>query len=71
MNEVMIITFSSLNDALDVEAICDQGRLIPTPSIVRAGCGMCFMSEILDEAYWIDYFTKNHLKYENMKKVIF
>ena len=46
-----IITFKSIHHALALEkqakGIMD-GRLIPKPSIVEAGCGMCFASTLLD-----------------------
>ena len=43
--EYLIITFHSLDDAMDLDAkqtASMKGRLIPKPSVIDAGCGMCF-----------------------------
>ena len=43
--EYLIITFHSLDDAMDLDAkqtVLMKGRLIPKPSVIDAGCGMCF-----------------------------
>ena len=41
-----IITFSTTTDAMAMEAYCHEngvpGRLIPVPSVISAGCGMCW-----------------------------
>ena len=41
--EVLIITFKSIQDVLYLESKTKNGRMIPVPSCVKAGCGMCFM----------------------------
>jgi hypothetical protein len=46
--EVLIITFKSIQDVLDLESKTKNGRMIPVPSCVKAGCGMCFMSKDLE-----------------------
>ena len=38
--EVLIITFKSIQDVLDLESKTKNGRMIPVPSCVKAGCGM-------------------------------
>ena len=41
-----IITFSTTTDAMAMESYCHgndiPGRLIPVPSVISAGCGMCW-----------------------------
>ena len=41
-----IVAFHTTTDALAMEAYCTQhaipGRLIPLPTIISAGCGMCW-----------------------------
>lgn len=47
--EYLIITFHSLDDAMDLDAkqtSSMKGRLIPKPSVIDAGCGMCFLVKI-------------------------
>lgn len=47
-----IVAFHTTTDALAVEAYCAEhavpGRLIPLPTIISAGCGMCWSAP--DEA---------------------
>lgn len=42
----LIITFHQTADAMQMEKICRDrgipGRLIPVPSSISAGCGMCW-----------------------------
>lgn len=42
----MVLTFYTTTDAMAMEAYCAQkgipGRLIPLPTIISAGCGMCW-----------------------------
>ena len=57
--EVLIITFKSIQDVLDLESKDKKiGRMIPVPSCVKAGCGMCFMSKDLDEEKWKPFFRR-------------
>ena len=48
-----VLTFHTTTDAMAVEAYCEKnavpGRLIPLPSILSAGCGMCWSAP--DEAH--------------------
>lgn len=42
----LLLTFSATTDAMAMEVYCTQhalpGRLIPVPSAISAGCGMCW-----------------------------
>lgn len=42
----MLVTFPATTDAMAMENYCHEngipGRLIPAPSIISAGCGMCW-----------------------------
>lgn len=68
----LLITFSSLNDALELEDIASgQGRLIPVPRIVKAGCGMCFQTKQMNQKYWKEYLKENHIQYEQIVEVMF
>lgn len=69
--EVLIVTFSSLEDALEMDALDLDGRLIPVPSVVKAGCGQCFMSKNLDDAYWKMVLNRENISYEQIVKVVF
>ena len=69
--EVLIITFNSIHDVLDLESKTKNGRMIPVPSCVKAGCGMCFMSKDLDEEKWILFLDEHNVLYEYIVWVIF
>ena len=44
----VILTFSTTTDAMAMERYCGAngvaGRLIPVPSAISAGCGMCWIA---------------------------
>lgn len=68
----LLITFSSLYHALELEEIATQyGRLIPVPTIVKAGCGMCFKTQKLDQNFWKNYLDEHDIKYEQIVEVMF
>ena len=48
--EVLIITFKSIQDVLDLESKTKNGRMIPVPSCVKAGCGMCLLALLTIES---------------------
>ena len=69
--EVLIITFKSIQDVLDLESKTNNGRMIPVPSCVKAGCGMCFMSKDLDEEKWKLFLEEQGVLYEDIVRVNF
>ena len=69
--DVLIITFHSMQDAFQLESKTNKGRIIPVPSCVKSGCGMCFMSKDLNEVKWKDFLQFNQISYENIVKVKF
>ena len=69
--EVLIITFKSIQDALDLESKTKYGRMIPVPSCVKAGCGMCFMSKDLDVEKWRIFLQEQGVLYEDIVRVNF
>ncbi len=44
----LVITFESTQEAMKMEKICGEkgatGRLIPVPTEISAGCGLCWCS---------------------------
>ena len=69
--EVLIITFKNILDVLDLETKKKNGRMIPVPSCVKAGCGMCFMSKDLDEKKWKLFLEEQDVLYEDIVRVKF
>jgi len=43
---VLVIAFSSTEQALAAEALFTNGRMIPIPSQVSAGCGLAWKAEV-------------------------
>ena len=45
----IVVTFVNTTDAMKMEAICTeknvQGRTIPVPKVISAGCGLAWCSE--------------------------
>ncbi|WP_270485453.1 DUF3343 domain-containing protein [Holdemanella biformis] len=69
--EVLIITFKSIQDVLDLESKTKNGRMIPVPSCVKAGCGMCFMSKDLDIEKWRMFLKEQGVLYEDIVRMKF
>lgn len=72
--EYLIITFHSLDDAMDLDAkqtASMKGRLIPKPSVIDAGCGMCFSCQNKEVEKWKIFLEENQIHYENIVKVVF
>lgn len=64
--EFLIITFDSVHQALALEDICNDGRIIPLPTEISAGCGFAWATRNRDKSFWINYLEKNEIKYEKM-----
>ena len=51
--EKLVITFYTTTDAMAMERLCKetgaQGRLIPVPRAISAGCGLAWCAELSSE----------------------
>ena len=56
--EYLIITFHSLDDAMDLD-------------VIDAGCGMCFSCQNKDMEKWKIFLEENQIHYEKIVKVVF
>ena len=67
MEEIkLIITFDSVYQALALEDICRNGRIIPLPTAISAGCGFAWATSHIDEDYWNQYLEEQKIEYEKM-----
>lgn len=67
MEEIkLIITFDSVYQALALEDICRDGRIIPLPTAISAGCGFAWATSHIDEDYWKQYLEEQKIEYEKM-----
>lgn len=66
----LIITFPETTMALYMERICKEdlmdGRIIPLPREISAGCGLVWASRDMESARWRAYLEKKGVDYENM-----
>ena len=72
--EYLIITFHSLDVAMDLDAkqtASMKGRLIPKPSVIDAGCGMFFSCQNKEVEKWKIFLEENQIHYEKIVKVVF
>lgn len=70
----LIIAFHSTSHALDLEEKAQnrmQGRLIPLPREISAGCGLCFASLDRDKEKWQKFLKDENIQYAFMKEVNF
>ena len=73
-DKYLIIAFDSTCHALDLEDKAKnkmQGRLIPLPREIEAGCGVWFASLELNQEKWLGFLKEEHVQYAYMKEVIF
>ena len=59
----LIIAFDSVYQALALEEICRDGRIIPLPTAISAGCGFAWATSRLDRDYWEGYLRENGIAY--------
>ena len=68
-----IITFKTTTAAMAMEDYCKAqglpGRIIPLPQEISAGCGLCWKSAKLDEAFWKEKLDEAHIIYEEMRQI--
>lgn len=71
--EYLIITFSETTMALYMERRCKedgmQGRIIPLPKSVNAGCGLVWASGKRDRTFWKKYLESCDIDYQDMMEV--
>ncbi len=70
----IILTFSTTTDAMAMESCAMSlglsGRLIPVPTVIHAGCGMCWKAPISEKAMILTAMTKMQLSYEESFELV-
>ena len=70
----VVISFYTTTMAMKMEKICKEqhvdGRIIPLPKEISAGCGLAFCSSQIDVDYWTGFMDKNQIEYENIKRMM-
>lgn len=66
----LIITFAQTTMALYMERVCRadgrDGRIIPLPREIDAGCGLVWASQDRDEDGWRAYLAQRNVEYQRM-----
>lgn len=67
----VLITFHTTTQAIHFESCCDiEGRLIPLPSSVSAGCGLAWRSDVKDKLALLDFIKENKIAYAQMIEIM-
>ncbi|MBU9738919.1 DUF3343 domain-containing protein [Diplocloster agilis] len=70
----LVITFHTTADAMAMEKRCKtekmEGRLIPVPRILSAGCGMAWACPPLDSEQLTRWMQERHLRYESIQECL-
>ena len=70
IRDKLIITFPTTVAAMAMEAACEAdgapGRLIPVPTQISAGCGMCWCAEPSDEDACLAVIAAHDLTYQDI-----
>ena len=66
----LVVTFHTTADAMAMEQVCRQrqveGRLIPVPTAISAGCGLSWCAELSDREEIAAMMEKAGIKEEEM-----
>lgn len=66
----ILIAFNSTTNAMAVESYCKsnniEGRMIPLPRKISAGCGICWISPIILKDEILKILIDNNFKYEEI-----
>lgn len=72
--KVLIITFEETAMALYMERICKEenkeGRIIPLPKEIDAGCGFAWASTNLDQKEWKIFLDQKKILFSKMKEMV-
>lgn len=70
----LVISFKTTTMAYYMEKLRKdenlEGRLIPLPKEISAGCGAAYATTNLCEEYWIDYMKQKNVEYDQMREIL-
>lgn len=68
----LIITFHTTTDAMEMEEICKKihadGRLIPVPRMISAGCGLAWCAEPESEKEIKEIIRQYGIRYQDIHR---
>ena len=73
LTDKLIVTFPTTMAAIAMESACAEvgapGRLIPVPTKISAGCGMCWCAEPTEEEEVLEVISKRQLAFEGIHHI--
>ncbi|MBQ2446260.1 MAG: DUF3343 domain-containing protein [Oscillospiraceae bacterium] len=70
----ILLTFSTTTEAMAMEAHASAhglpGRLIPVPTVIHAGCGVCWKAPIAEKPRILAAMEKEQLPYEGFFELV-
>ena len=68
--EKLVITFYTTTDAMAMERLCKEqcadGRLIPVPRVISAGCGLAWCANLSSEAALVALMQEKSITYQGI-----
>jgi len=72
--EKLVITFYTTTDAMAMERICKEtsadGRLIPVPRAISAGCGLAWCSDLSSEEALTALMQEKGITHQNIHRCL-
>lgn len=72
--EKLLITFFTTTDAMAMERLCKEhsvaGRIIPVPGNISADCGLCWCSNIQDEALLLSFMQQHSVHFQTIHRCL-
>lgn len=68
----IIISFKTTTQAMAFENICEndiEGRLIPLPPIIHAGCGLAWKSKLKEKRKLLDIIQEKQLSFDEIHEI--
>lgn len=70
----LVITFRTTTDAMAMEKVCKEagadGRLIPVPKSISAGCGLAWCAKLESEEALRELMQKHNINPENVQECL-
>lgn len=70
----LVVSFNKTTDAMAVEDYClknnIEGRLIPLPKEISAGCGLAWKCKIDEKARFVKVLQDINIEYDKMSEIV-
>lgn len=67
----VVVTFDTTSQAIHFEQSCTiEGRLIPLPSSISAGCGLAWRSDVVYKTKLLDEIKEKKFMYKSIVEIM-